>query len=345
MKRITGTALAVGAALTLLAQGATAQTVWRFSSYIPVNHPLNAKLIAPWGKDLERVTQGRVTLQIIPALGPPQAHFDLVKNGVADVAMPVANYTPQRMKLQGLAELPFTSDTSLAPSVALQRTHDRFFSKANEFDGVTLGAIWAHGPAHLYTVSKPVRGLADIRNMKIRSAGGISNSVVELMGAQPFFAPVNQAYEVLSKGVADGLVFPHESVPSFKLEGVLKHGVIVPGGLYQSVHYLAINPGKLNALSPADKAAVQALLGEPLARKAGTVWDESNEWGLGEMKKAGMNFSSPDAAMTAELKARLAGLLEGWYKDAAAKNVDGKAAYTFFRENVQQLEAAMGKKS
>lgn len=345
MRKMFVAAMAASAAALLLAQGAAAQTVWRFSSYIPPNHPLNVKLIEPWGKEIERVTQGRVKLQIIPALGPPPAHFDLVKNGVADVAMPVANYTPQRMKLQGLAELPFTSDTSLAPSVALQRTYDRFFAKANEFEGVVLGAIWAHGPAHLYTVSKPIKSLADLKNMKIRSAGGVSNTVVELMGGQPFFAPVSQAYDVLSKGVADGLVFPHESVPSFKLETVLKQGVIVPGGLYQSVHYLAINPAKLNALSPADKAAVQALLGEPLARKAGTVWDESNAWGLAEMKKAGMTFTSPDAAMMGELKGRLAGLLEDWYKEAAAKNVDGKAAYTFFRENVEKMEMEMGKKS
>jgi TRAP-type C4-dicarboxylate transport system substrate-binding protein len=340
------TILAATAATALLAAGAaSAQTVWRFSNWIPPTHPVNIRIQEAFGKDIERVTEGRVKVQVIPALGPPTAHFDLVRNGVADMALVVPAYTPQRFQLTRVAEFPFISTSSAASSLAAYRAHAQHFAKVNEFAGVKLASVWTHGPAHLFTVSKPITSMADLKGMKIRTAGGTSDEAVQLAGATTFFAPASATYDVLSKGVADGIAFPHESVPGFRLETILRHALVFPTGLYQTTHSITINQAKFDALSAKDKAAVEALLGEPLTVKAAAVWDDLNNAGVETMKKAGITFKDAPESMVNELRGRYAGMLEEWYGMAAKKNVDGPAAYALVRKTVDEVEAKMKKGS
>jgi TRAP-type C4-dicarboxylate transport system substrate-binding protein len=329
-------AAAVGA---LWATGASAETIWRLSNWIPATHPVTVDILEVWAKQVENATQGRIKFQFVPALGAPPAHFDLVRNGVADVALIGPSYTPARFSLTRAAELPFLSDSSKASSLALSRAQEKFFAKANEFQGVKLAGIWTHGPAHIFSIKAPINSVADMKGLKIRTAGGIADDVARLAGAVPFFAPASQTYDVLSKGVADGILFPAESVPSFRLETIVRYGALVKGGIYQLVHAVIVNQAKWDALSPADKAAVDKVSGEALTVLASTVWDRLNAEGIAAMKKAGIQLHDASPAMMKELRTRYAGLLDAWYADAAKKGVDGKAAWSFIEATVQQATA------
>ena len=102
-------ALAVAAAAILMAQPqASAQTtVWRFSRWVPPTHPLSKEVFEVWAKKVEQATHGHVKIQFVSALGNPPSHFDLVKDGVADVGMSVNSYTANRFVLSEGVELPF----------------------------------------------------------------------------------------------------------------------------------------------------------------------------------------------------------------------------------------------
>src|SRR5690606_8501580 len=143
-------------------------------------------------------------------------------------------------------------------SLAAWHTQQKFFAKADEHAGVHLLALWTHGPANVYMVNKPVTKVADVENAKIRVAGGMSDIVAKELGMTPFFAPASQAYEALSKGVADGIMFPAESVPGFKLEKIIRYGTNVPGGLYASSHYMIMNEAKYKGLSEKDRKAIDS---------------------------------------------------------------------------------------
>lgn len=323
----------------LLSTGARAETVWRLSNWVPPTHPVVTQIFQVWAQKVGTATEGRVKVQIIPALGAPPAHFDLVHSGVADVALIGPSYTPARFSLVKIAELPFISNTSTASSMAIARVQERYFAKANEFAGVKLAGIWTHGPAHVFTIRKPVLGIADLRGLKIRTAGGISDQVAGLAGATPFFAPVSQTYDVLSKGVADGILFPAEGIPSFRLDTIIRHGTLIDGGIYQLTHAMIINPAKWSALTPADQAAVERLNGEALTRMASAVWDRINGAGVDTMKKAGIQIHAAPPELMAELRKRYAELLDAWMKDAAKKGVDGPAAWRLVQETVKEFGA------
>ena len=337
-KLLFGTALAAA----LLAGPASAETTTlRFSVWIPMSHPVQTDICAVWAQNVEKATEGRVKVEFVSALGAPPAHFDLVKNGVADVAMPVHDYTPNRFTLTKLFELPFISDNSIAPSLAAWHTQQKFFAKANEHAGVHLLALWAHGPANIYMVNKPVTKLADVKNAKMRVAGGMSDIVAKDLGMTPFFAPASQAYDALSKGVADGILFPAESVPSFKLDKIIRYGTVVPGGLYESSHYMIMNEAKWKAIGKKDQAAVDKVSGEALAKLAGTVWDKINTRGTEIMKTSGVQITTADAAFMADLHKLLDPIEAEWVTAATKKGVDGKAALAFFKAEIKKVNASM----
>ena len=117
------------AAIALSAQSALAETVIRYSSWLPVNHWYVAGTIVPYLKEIENVTGGRVKVDILPKIvGTPQSQFDVVKEGLADMSWIVVGYTPGRFKLAEMGELPFGGDsTSTGP--AFHRTYMKHFAK------------------------------------------------------------------------------------------------------------------------------------------------------------------------------------------------------------------------
>jgi TRAP-type C4-dicarboxylate transport system substrate-binding protein len=328
----------IAALCALLPLSVSAQTVWRYSNWLPPTHPVTTGVVHVWAKQVEQATQGRVRIEVLSPFGAPPSHFDLVRNGVADASSITTSYTAGRFPLLKGLELPFLSDSNFAMSVAAQRTYDTFFAKANEFRGVKLMGLALVGPYQVYTTKKAVSSLEDFKGLKLREAGGITKEVAELIGATPFFAPAPQTYDVLARGVGDGVLFPPESIPGFKVTAAVRHGVHVPGGFHQSAHAFIVNEAKWKALSAQDQTAISKLGGEHLARLWGNLWDKTNAEAVDRMRREGVKIHDAPAALLADLRQRLAVLETEWLADAAKKGVDGKAALAYLREQVRVLE-------
>jgi TRAP-type C4-dicarboxylate transport system substrate-binding protein len=334
--------LAVAAGLAgLVAVEASAQTVLRVANWLPPKHPLIAEIITPWAKQVEEATKGRVKMQILPApLGPPPAHFDFAVNGVADVTYGVHNYTPGRFVVTQLAELPFWSDRSEVLSVAYWRVHQKFLDKANEHKGAKLLAVFTHGPGHLWTRGRNLKDMASIKGSKIRIGGGFSQEAAKALELVPIQAPVTQAYEMLSGGIADGIQFPAESVTAFKIDPVLDQGLIVPGGLYTASFFVVMNEAKWKALSPEDQAAIESVSGEKLAKLAGQIWDKADASGYKIMADKGkITLVRPDGPQLAAIKTALEPFIQTQLKLMDAKGVDGKAAFEALKAEIAAIEA------
>jgi len=147
-------------------------------------------------------------------------------------------------------------------------------------------------------------------------------------------APSPQVYEILSNGVADGILFPAESVPFFKIDTIVRHGTSVPGGLYNTSFFVIMNQATWDGLSDADKTAVDGVSGEAMARLAGKAWDAADAAGMKIMTDKGVAFTAADAAFTGALTTGLDGVEDGFL--AAAKNagIDGTAAIAALKADV-----------
>lgn len=313
---------------------AWAQTVLRFNWWIPANHLTRTKIMDPWARQVEEATQGRVRIEFTAtSLGAPQRQFDLVRDGVADLAMGVHGYTPDRFALPKLAELPFMGDSAEATSVALWRTHERFFAARNEYQGVRLLGLMTHGPGSIWSPKTPVRRVADFQGLKVRAGGGVQNDIVARLGAAVVSAPAPQTFEILSRGVADATLFTNDAVGSFGLGKLLRHHTRIPGGLFNSTFFVVVNEARWSSLSAQDRAAIERISGEAFARLAGRAWDDTDREVAATLTDS--QVIEPDAAFMAELRQRLSEFHSQWVAEAGAKrSVDGAAAMQFFRDQV-----------
>jgi len=329
----------VGVAAIAAAQPSFAQTTLTMSSWVSPQHHLTRVVLAGWAADVEKATNGRLKFQMLPkhpAAAP--GTFDAVRDGLVDVSYVTASYTPARHVLPLLAELPGSGDTAEINSVAYSRIYWKYFHKVGEYNGVKLLGVFTHGPGQMFT-KKPVKGIADIQGLKIRTGGGIAEAVGKALGTSAFVKPAPESYELLSSGVADGTFFPLESIASFKLETVIGQGTMFPGGMYSSAFGFFMNQGKWDKLSKEDQAAIDKLSYEHLARFAGKSWDEADKVGLEAMKKAGVPVVNADPAFVAEVRKRSEPIIDDWVKKANAKGLDGAKILAEFHEELKKVAA------
>lgn len=326
----------LGIAVSLgLAASAHAETTLKVSNWLPPSHAIVRDILKPWGASVEAATKGRVKVEIMAApIGKPPAQFDLIKNGAADVGYGVHGYTPGRFKLTSLVELPFLSDSSEALSVAYWKLYASTLAKANEHAGVHVLTVFTHGPGMIFTTKAPVTKIADTEGLKMRIGGGVVAEVAKRLGMVGVQAPSPQVYEILSNGVADGILFPAESVPFFKIDGIIKYGTSVPGGLYNTSFFVIMNEGTWDKLSAEDKAAIDGVSGEAMARLAGKAWDAVDAEGMKTMTAKGVKFTTADAAFTKALADKLAGVEDGFLAAAKDSGIDGKAAIATLKADV-----------
>ena len=304
--------LATGICFTaglLLAPYVSAGTTLRLSSWLPPSHPIVKDMIKPWTEQVEKATNGNVKITILAkGLGKPPAHFDLAKDGVADITYGVHGYQPGRFLLTKAVEMPFLGDSAESVSVAYWRMYQKYMKGVDEHKGVTLLSVFTHGPGEMYNSKRPIEKLADLDGLKIRVGGGVVNDVSKAIGATPLLKPAPKSYELMSNGVADGVFFPKESIASFKLTKLVRYATLVPKGLYNTSFFLVMNPKKFGSLSKEDQAAMMSVSGESFARLAGKAWDNVDRIGLEKMKADGVKVITASAGLVDEITAKTSGI-------------------------------------
>jgi len=339
LKNAASAALA-GLALALPAQ---AQTTLTMSSWVSPAHHLTSVVLQGYGDEVEKASGGRIKFQMLPK-HPSAAPgtFDAVRDGLVDVSYVTASYTPARHVLPLVAELPGGGDTAEINSVAYSRLHWKYLQKAGEYKGVHLLAVFTHGPGQMFNTKRPIKSLADLQGMKIRTGGGIAEAMARALGASAFVKPAPESYELLSSGIADGVFFPQESIVSFKLDQLVKYATLFPGGFYSSSFGFFINEDKWNKLSKEDQALLAKFGGEYLARRAGKSWDNVDRLGNEGMKKAGVRIEIPSAALVKDINAKAQPVIQGWVKEVKEKrNMDGAMLLKEFHAELKR--AAAGK--
>ena len=324
--------------MTILSSTVMAKQI-NFSSWLPPGHPIMADMMIPWMENVKKATDGRVDVKLLAkSMGHPKDYMDIVKNGMADVGYSCNAYAAGRFKLYEGMEIPFLGNDAEALSVAYWRTYKKYFEKANEYRGVQVIGLMTHGPGAIHNSKKVIQSITDAKGLKFRVPGGMSVHVVKALGGVGLAKPASQIYELLSRGVADGVVLPLESIKSFKITKVVPYTTLVPDGLYNVAFYLVMNQKTFNGFSAADQKAVMAESGETFAKLAGKAWNAADKVGLAAMKANGNTIETASPEFIAEIKEATKHLESGWTKRANMRGVAGEAALRFFRRTVAEYK-------
>jgi TRAP-type C4-dicarboxylate transport system substrate-binding protein len=249
----------------------------------------------------------------------------------------VQGYTPGRFKTSAVAEMPFLTSDAVVSSVAYQRVHDAMLAQAGEYEGVKVLAVHTHGPGQIFS-SSMIESVDDIAGQKIRVGSVVAHDLAELLGAVPVEGPSSKAYELLSQKVADGIFFPWETVNFFKLGDLVSSAFVADGGVYNTAFMMVMNQAKWDSIAPEDQAAIEKIIGEPLARKAGEMWNAADAAGRAALEG---NIAIYDASEDdiASLRERFVPVIEANIALVSEAGVDGQAAYDMLLEEIEKLEA------
>src|SRR6202521_5697534 len=118
-------AFAVGAAPAALAQDKTFEL--KLSHWVPPSHPLQ-KALEEWGASVEKDSGGTIKYKIYPSqqLGKAFDHYDMARDGIADVTYVHPGSQPARFPLFGAANLPFMISNAKAGSGVLDEWYRKY---------------------------------------------------------------------------------------------------------------------------------------------------------------------------------------------------------------------------
>ena len=281
---------------------AHAETTLRMSTFIPATHFLIANAIVPWSEDVAKVTEGRVKINFTPKIvGSPAGQFDVVRDGLADVALIVPGYTPGRFDLAGIPEMPLLTHDTVVSAVAFERLYRKYLQPAGLFKEVHVLGVFTGGGGHLFMRQKGVKSIADLKGLKVRAAVASTVPMMTALGTVPVLKSSTEMYELLSSGVLDGSVSGFDQVVPFKLADVSKHAVFIPGALFNSAMMVAVNNDAWSKISKADQDAIMRVSGETLAARAGKSFIGPIEDGTKVMKAAGNTVETASPQFVADM--------------------------------------------
>ncbi|MAF46715.1 MAG: TRAP transporter substrate-binding protein [Rhodospirillales bacterium] len=328
-------ALSAGAmivALGAVPTAAEAETEILFNTYYSQKHPIMRGTAKPFAEGVAKATNGRVKVKFPAAtLASPKKQWGMLTGGIADATSGSISWIRKRVKLTEIAALPFMVPSARGASIALWRTHVKFFDAKNEYKGVKLLSLYGTSGSQLHNNKRAIRKLADFKGLKVRTSGS-GVAVFKALGATPVKLSGPKIFENFSKGVVDGVATPYVAVGAFKIVRYVKFTTDLPGSYYSSIFYVAMNQKKWDGLSKADQAAIAGVAGENLARVSGEVWDAGAAGVIKKLKAGGAQIETVAPAFAEVIRKKIAFVEQDWIKEAGKRGVDGKAALAYFRQ-------------
>jgi TRAP-type C4-dicarboxylate transport system substrate-binding protein len=326
MKR-TAFALALALAASPVVTPAIAQDKQvdlKISIWLPPAHSL-VPATREWAASIEKASGGTIKSAIFPSeqLGKAFDHYDMARDGIADVVYVNPGYQPGRFPVIAAGQIPFTFSDGRKGTAALDAWY-RNYAKT-EMKDTHFCFAFIHDPA-TYHGSKKVVVPEDIKGMKIRPAHSTIGQMVTMMGGTNVQASAPEARDVLERKVADGIFFPWGSMFLFGLDKVTKFHI--DAALYSTTFVYTLNKAKYDSMSAAQKKVIDDHCTNEWAVKLTAPWHDFEAGGRAKMKTAPGHEVYP---LTADqLKAWQASVqpLQKQWADAVAKTgANAEAVY------------------
>jgi TRAP-type C4-dicarboxylate transport system substrate-binding protein len=301
-------ALLIGGATGAIAQDKTFEL--KLAHWVPPSHPLQ-KALEEWGTSVEKDSGGTIKYKVYPAqqLGKAFDHYDMARDGIADLTYINPGYQPGRFPIIGAGELPFLMTSAKGGTQALDAWYRKYADK--EMKDVKFCLAFVHDPGAFHSRSKKILVPSDIKGMKIRPAHATMATFVTMLGGTNVQASAPEVRDVLEKGVADAVTFPWGSVPLFGIDKVTKYHLEMP--LYVTTFAFVFNKARYNEMSAAQKKVIDSHCTPEWALKVAAPWADYEHAGIAKIKaEAGHEVYEPSAAQVAEWKKASEPLAQTW---------------------------------
>jgi TRAP-type C4-dicarboxylate transport system substrate-binding protein len=310
----------------------------KLSHWVPPSHPLQ-KAIEVWGASIQKASNGTITFTVFPAqqLGKAFDHYDMARDGIADVTYVNPGYQPGRFPIIAAGELPFLMTTAKGGTKALDIWYRKY--AASEMKDVKFCFAFAHDPGAFHSRAKKIMVPDDIKGMKIRPPHATFSSFVTQLGGTNVPAAAPEVRDVIEKGVADALAFPWGSIILFGIDKVTKYHMDVP--LYATTFAWVMNKKTYDDMSAAQKKVIDDHCTSEWAERSASPWADFEHEGIAKLKadKSHEVYSISDEQLKL-WKTAAEPLAKAWADNATKAGIDAQAALKELKDELARQSAA-----
>jgi len=270
-------------------------------------------------------------------LGKAFDHYDMARDGIADVTYVNPGYQPGRFPVIGAGELPFLMADAKGGTAALDAWYRKY--AAAEMKDVKYCLAFVHDPGSFHSKTKKIIVPEDIKGMKIRPAHATMAAFVTSLGGTNVQSSAPEVRDLLDKGVADAVTFPWGSIVLFGVDKVTKYHMEVP--LYTTTFVWLMNKAKYDSMSPAQKKVIDDHCTTEWAVKVASPWADFEHGGIAKLKaEAGHEVYGISPEQLAEWRKAAAPLEANWAASVKKAGVDPDAAMRELKASLAQYKAA-----
>src|SRR5580698_10461630 len=241
----------------------------KLSHWVPPAHPLQ-KALEDWGASVEKASNGTIKSKVYPAqqLGKAFDHYDMARDGIADLTYVNPGYEPGRFPIIGAGELPFLFADAKGGSQAIDAWY-RKYAEA-EMKDVKFCLAFVHDPGSFHSRTKKIVTPDDIKGMKIRPAHATMATLVASLGGTNVQASAPEVRDILEKGVAEAGTFPWGSVILFGIDKVTKFHM--EAALYTTSFVWIMNKATYAQMSPSQQNVIDDHCNTKWAERVAAPW-------------------------------------------------------------------------
>lgn len=246
-----------------------AETQWKFISIIPAGQVFT-KVLAELAQDLTQKSGGRLKVTLYPAGELPYKgteHLRIAEKGLVEMAEIIGAFSFGDAPQLVLPDLPYLALNDQELRV-LRAAMVPIAEAALRARGVEPIAITIY-PRRQVAMREPVKGLAEFKGKKVRTAGGLEAEYLKLWGAVPSFQVWAEVYPAVQRGIVDGVMTATVAIETAKLYEVAPYFVKIDGN--PNHLYVCVNQAAWKALSPDLQKTV---------KQVGAEWVEKWERGI-----------------------------------------------------------------
>ena len=309
-------AVATACAGLFLANAAVAQTTIRVASFTPEGAVGVQNVMIPWMEAVQEELGDQV--EMVPfwggALGPsPFEQYDLVRDGVIDVAWVLPGYTPGQFSQLQVTELPFMVSSAEEASVVGWRLYETGMLEG--FEDVHVITVWAPDVTNIH-LTEPVSSLAELEGTSLRTAGSAQAVFVSAIGAAPQTLGSTEANEAMGRGTIDGQLQGWTGMNTFGGFAVSNGAYRVPLGA--SPFLLLMNQDLCDSLTPEQQEVMMRHGGEDLARRGGEAYDTITQGIIEERAEAGYVIEEASSEDIAGYQEAYPDIYDTWVAETAS---------------------------
>jgi len=216
-----------------------------------------------WAPKLEQMTYGKIKVEVLPtkAVVPHRETIDAVANGILDGDLNAVSYFSGRDPAFAIiGDLIAGYDTvDQVRTFCMHAGGKEILQKL--YDKYTNGRVHVVGcgpyAKEAFVSTIPIKTVADMKGVKVRSPEGLAAEVFKRAGAAPVSLPFSEVYTALEKGVIDAAdASAHVNNNASGMYKVAKFP-IYPGIHSMAVLQFIVNKKTWDSLGPEGQAALE----------------------------------------------------------------------------------------